>query len=121
MKFNTLFSPNYSKIKRSGNSIKFIILHYTGMQSERVSIKRLTSIKKNRVSSHYLVNRKGKILKMVDEKKIAWHAGKSKWKNFENLNRNSLGIEIVNKGHRFGYEKFTRIQIIKLILYIDHC
>ena len=53
---------------------------------------------------------------MVDEKKIAWHAGKSKWKNFENLNRNSLGIEIVNKGHRFGYEKFTRIQIIKLIL-----
>ncbi len=116
MKFNTLISPNYSKIKRSGNSIKFIILHYTGMQSERVSIKRLTSIKKNRVSSHYLVNRKGKILKMVDEKKIAWHAGKSKWKNFENLNRNSLGIEIVNKGHRFGYEKFTRIQIIKLIL-----
>ena len=82
MKFNTLFSPNYSKIKRSGNSIKFIILHYTGMQSERVSIKRLTSIKKNRVSSHYLVNRKGKILKMVDEKKNSLACRKIKVEKF---------------------------------------
>ena len=46
---------------------------------------------------------------MVDDNKIAWHAGKSKWKKFTDLNKNSIGIELVNKGHEFGYEKFTRI------------
>ncbi len=115
MKFKTIFSPNYLNTKRSTNSIKFIILHYTGMQSERASVKRLTSIK-NSVSAHYLINRKGDIIKMIDEKNIAWHAGKSKWKNFINLNRESIGIEIVNKGHKFGYEKFTKAQISKIIL-----
>ena len=85
------------------------------MQSERASVKRLTSIK-NSVSAHYLINRKGDIIKMIDEKNIAWHAGKSKWKNFINLNRESIGIEIVNKGHKFGYEKFTKAQISKIIL-----
>ncbi len=115
MKFKTIFSPNYTKIIRDKKSIKFIILHYTGMQSERASLKRLTSEKTN-VSAHYLINRNGKIVKMMDEKKIAWHAGKSKWKNFTNLNSKSIGIEIVNKGHKFGYEKFTKKQILKLIL-----
>ena len=67
MKFKTIFSPNYLNTKRSTNSIKFIILHYTGMQSERASVKRLTSIK-NSVSAHYLINRKGDIIKMIDEK-----------------------------------------------------
>ena len=48
----------------------------------------------------------GKVIKMVDDNKEAWHAGKSKWKNFVNLNKFSIGIELVNKGHRFGYENF---------------
>ena len=115
MKFKKVFSANYFNTERNRNSIKFIILHYTGMQSERASIKRLTSIKSN-VSAHYLINRKGAVTKMIDEKKTAWHAGKSKWKNFTNLNKNSIGIEIVNKGHKFGYEKFTKVQILKIIL-----
>ena len=50
---------------------------------------------------------------MVDESKIAWHAGKSRWKNYANLNFNSLGIELVNKGHKLGYETFSPIQIKK--------
>ena len=62
---------------------------------------------KHKVSCHYLIDRKGQILKMVDDNKIAWHAGKSKWKNYINLNKYSIGIELVNKGHEFGYEKFT--------------
>ena len=85
------------------------------MQSERVSIEKLIN-KKSQVSSHYLVNRKGKIIKMVDERYIAWHAGKSKWKNLINLNNQSIGIEIVNKGHQFGYENFSKKQISKLVL-----
>ena len=52
---------------------------------------------------------------MVYENKVAWHAGKSKWKNFKNLNNNSIGIELVNKGHEFGYQNFSNIQITSLI------
>jgi len=115
MKIKIIKSPNYSIKKFSKKNIKFIIIHYTGMQSERVSIERLTN-KKSKVSSHYLISREGKITKMVDEKNIAWHAGKSKWKNFINLNNQSIGIELVNKGRQFGYEDFSQKQILKLVL-----
>ena len=114
MNKNLYLSPNFSKKNRSNNKIKFIIIHYTGMQSEIESIKRLTD-KRSKVSCHYVINRKGKILKIVSETKIAWHAGKSKWKKFKNLNENSLGIELVNKGHKFGYQNFTNSQIKSLI------
>ena len=107
-------SPNYSKKTRKLKDIKFVIIHYTGMQSEIESIERLKDPKK-KVSSHYLINRKGQITKMVDERKTAWHAGKSKWKNFTNLNRYSIGIELVNRGYEFGYQKFSNIQIKSLI------
>ncbi len=108
-------SPNFSKKTRKSNTIKFIIIHYTGMQSEIASIKRLKN-KKAKVSCHYLINKKGEIIQMVPENKIAWHAGISRWKNYRNLNINSIGIELVNKGHRFGYEKFNDLQINKLIV-----
>jgi N-acetylmuramoyl-L-alanine amidase len=115
MKINILHSPNHSTKNRSKNNIKFIVIHYTGMQSERACIRRLTS-KSSQVSTHYLINRKGSIIRMVDEKKTAWHAGKSKWKNLTNLNSQSIGIELVNKGHQFGYENFSKKQITNLIL-----
>ena len=113
-------SPNFSKRSRKDIDIKIIVIHYTGMQSKIESIKRLSS-PKHKVSCHYLIDRKGQIIKMVEENKIAWHAGKSKWKNFSNINKNSIGIELVNKGHEFGYENFTNSQInnlIKLCLYL---
>ena len=110
----TLYSPNYSKKKRKDQDIKFIIIHYTGMQSKVASVNRLLS-KRHKVSCHYLIDQKGIIIKMVEENKVAWHAGKSKWKNFNNLNKNSIGIELVNKGHEFGYQKFSDVQIRKLI------
>ena len=108
------YSPNFSKKNRKISEIKFVIIHYTGMQSEIASINRLKN-PKFKVSCHYLINRKGDIIQMVEDKRIAWHAGKSKWKKFINLNENSIGIELVNKGHRLGYQNFTETQINSLI------
>ena len=114
MKITSYFSPNYSKKTRLKKDIKFVIIHYTGMQSEIESFKRLMD-PQYKVSSHYLINRKGEIIQMVKEKNIAWHAGKSRWKKFKNLNNYSIGIELVNKGHQFGYQNFSRKQISSLI------
>ena len=114
MKIISNFSPNYSRKVRRKSEIKFIIIHYTGMQSEIESINRLKS-QKYKVSCHYLINRKGQVIQMVKDTNIAWHAGKSKWKNFVNLNKNSLGIELVNKGHQNGYQNFSSRQITSLI------
>ena len=108
------FSPNFSKKIRRKRDIKFVIIHYTGMQSEIESIKRLKNPRK-KVSCHYLINRAGLVIQMVKENNIAWHAGKSKWKNYVNLNNNSIGIELVNKGHKFGYQNFSKKQILSLI------
>ena len=84
------------------------------MQSERESINRLCD-PKFKVSSHYLINRKGKVYRLVRDEMIAWHAGKSLWANFRNLNKNSIGVELVNRGHYFGYQNFTSMQIKSLI------
>ena len=71
------FSANFSKKIRSKSDIKFVIIHYTGMQSEIESIKRLKN-NQFQVSCHYIINRKGAITRMVKDENIAWHAGKSK-------------------------------------------
>jgi len=110
----TSYSVNFSKKFRKNKDIKLIVVHYTGMQSRIESVRRLLS-PKHKVSCHYLIDRKGEILKMVDDNKVAWHAGKSKWKNYNNLNKYSIGIELVNKGHELGYEKFTISQVNNLI------
>jgi len=109
-----LYSPNFDKKKRLISSIKLVIIHYTGMQSERESIKRLCN-PLSKVSAHYLVNRNGKIFKLVEDDRIAWHAGKSCWKKYSNLNKNSIGIELINKGHQYGYTSFKKKQISTLV------
>ena len=114
MKIILDLSPNFSKKRRKNSEISYIIIHYTGMQSEIESLKRLKN-KKSNVSCHYLIGKQGNITQLVRENRIAWHAGKSKWKNFKNLNKNSIGIELVNKGHNYGYEKFPLKQIKSLI------
>ena len=113
MKIVRYFSPNFNNKKRSKNLIKTIVIHYTGMQSERESLKRLSN-PKSKVSSHFLINRKGKIYRLIEDNKIAWHAGKSYWGKYKNLNKNSIGIELVNKGHRYGYTNFGKKQINSL-------
>jgi len=108
------YSPNFSTSARIKKKIKYIIYHYTGMSSENKAIKRLTDLNSN-VSCHYFIKRNGQIILMVPELYEAWHAGKSNWKKDISLNKKSLGIEISNKGHEFGYENFSKKQINSLI------
>ena len=114
MKIVSFYSPNFNRKKRSKNVIKIIVIHYTGMQSERESIIRLCN-PKSKVSSHFLINQNGKVFRLVQDNRIAWHAGKSCWERYKNLNKNSIGIELVNKGHRFGYINYKKKQISSLI------
>jgi N-acetylmuramoyl-L-alanine amidase len=108
------YSPNFSPKKRISKQIKFIIFHYTGMKSQSNSLNRLTDIQ-SEVSCHYLIKNNGQIIKIVPDLYIAWHAGKSSWGNYKSLNQNSIGIEITNPGHQFGYKKFTKKQISSLL------
>jgi len=108
------FSPNFNSNKRTTKQIKFIIFHYTGMKSESAAINKLTDIQ-SEVSSHYLIKINGEIIKMVPDLYTAWHAGKSSWKNYRSLNQKSIGIEITNPGHEYGYKKFTQKQIYSLL------
>ena len=84
------------------------------MSSESKAINRLTN-DKSKVSCHYFIKRDGSIILMVPDLYEAWHAGKSNWKKDKSLNSKSLGIEISNKGHQFGYQKFPNKQIKSLI------
>jgi N-acetylmuramoyl-L-alanine amidase len=114
-KINTFnYSPNFNPIKRKSNQIKFIIFHYTGMKKESTAINRLTNIQ-SEVSSHYFIKKNGEIIVMVPDLYIAWHAGKSSWKNFKSLNNNSIGVEISNPGHDFNYKKFSKNQIKSIL------
>ena len=108
------YSPNFNPKKRTSKQIKFIIFHYTGMKSESDALKRLTEIQ-SEVSCHYLIKNNGEIVKIVPDLYIAWHAGKSSWKNYKSLNQNSIGIEITNPGHEYGYKNFTQKQITALV------
>ncbi len=104
------YSPNFNLKKRNPKKIKFIIFHYTGMKKEKDAINRLTNIK-SKVSSHYFIKKNGKVLTLVPDLYIAWHAGVSSWKNYKSLNKNSIGIEISNSGYDYRNEKFNNNQI----------
>ena len=108
------YSANFNPKKRISKQIKFIIFHYTGMKKESDSINRLTDMQ-SEVSCHYLIKNNGEIIKLVPDLYIAWHAGKSSWKDFRSLNQNSIGIEITNPGHEHGYQKFSKKQIFSLL------
>ena len=108
------YSPNFNPKKRKTNQIKFLIFHYTGMRTEKTAIERLTDIK-SRVSAHYLIKQNGEIITLVPDLYTAWHAGKSVWKNYSSLNKDSIGIEIVNPGHDINYKKFSKIQLAALV------
>ena len=108
------YSPNFDPIKRKSRDIKFIIFHYTGMKSEVDATKKLID-PKSKVSSHYLIRNDGKIVILVPDLYIAWHAGVSYWKKFKFLNKNSIGVEISNPGHNFNYKKFSSKQINSIV------
>ena len=109
------YSPNFKSEKRDKKEIRFLIFHYTGMKTEKSAIKKLIDSKSN-VSCHYLIKENGEILTLVPDLYIAWHAGISSWKNYKSLNKNSIGIEITNPGHKWGYKNFSIKQINSLII-----
>ncbi|WP_440921248.1 N-acetylmuramoyl-L-alanine amidase [Candidatus Pelagibacter sp.] len=113
LKMATSYSPNFNFPKRVKNRIKFIIIHYTGMKKESAAIKRLQD-PKSKVSSHYLIKNNGGIINLVPDVYEAWHAGVSSWRHFTSLNQNSIGIEITNPGHQYGYRNFSSKQILSL-------
>jgi len=94
--------------------ITMIVLHYTGMQDGASAIARLRDIEA-KVSSHYLIDEDGTVVRMVDEQHRAWHAGRSHWREIDDVNSASIGIEIVNPGHEFGYRPFPAEQIAALL------
>ena len=87
-----------------------LVIHYTGMQSLDQALQRLMS-SNSQVSAHYLISRKGEIFKLVSEEKRAWHAGVSYWRGETDINSYSIGIELENPGHEFGYSKFPKSQM----------
>lgn len=100
-------SPNFDA---RGANIDTVILHYTGMQTGPEALARLQS-PEARVSAHYLVEENGDVYQLVDERMRAWHAGVSSWKGEGDINARSIGIEIVNPGHEWGYRDFPDVQI----------
>ena len=114
IKTSLYYSPNFDEQKRSKNNVRFLIFHYTGMKNEKSALKKLTEIQ-SQVSSHYFIKKNGQILVLVPDLYVAWHAGISSWKKINSLNKYSIGIEIVNPGHEFGYKKFSANQINSLI------
>ena len=90
--------------------VDLLILHYTGMQTAQAAIDRLRD-PVAQVSSHYVVDEDGTVFRLVPEDRRAWHAGVSHWRGHAALNARSIGIEIVNPGHEFGYRDFPVLQL----------
>lgn len=111
-------SPNWnerpSSTEKGYPDIDTVILHYTGMPTGREALERLCSAE-SEVSAHYLIEENGDIYQLVAPERRAWHAGISSWQGRENMNHTSIGIEIVNPGHEFGYRRFSDRQIERLI------
>ena len=114
IKTREIYSPNFNLRRRKNNQIKFLIFHYTGMKNEKIAIKHLSKIQ-SEVSTNYFIKRNGEIIIMVPDLYVAWHAGISQWEKYKFLNKHSIGIEISNPGHQFGYLSFSKKQIDSLI------
>ncbi len=104
-------SPNFDA---RSLPVTMLVLHYTGMQDAASAIERLTNAEA-KVSAHYLIAEDGQIVQMVSEDDRAWHAGKSYWRGITDVNSASVGIEIVNPGHEWGYRPFPEAQISALV------
>ena len=106
-------SPNFDE-RKDGCLPDMILLHYTGMQTGDAALQRLTAAA-SKVSSHYVVFEDGRIIECVPEEKRAWHAGESSWAGETDINSRSIGIEVVNGGHEFGYTDFPLRQVAAVI------
>jgi N-acetylmuramoyl-L-alanine amidase len=110
---NKIFSPNFNE-RPDDAIIDLLVMHYTGMKTGAEALTRMCD-HNSQVSAHYMVDLDGTVISLVPEDKRAWHAGISCWRGIASLNDTSIGIEIVNPGHEFGYDKFTDEQMQSVI------
>ena len=106
-------SPNFDS-RPDGAPVDMLVLHYTGMRTAAAALDRLTD-PGARVSAHYVVEEDGTVWRLVDERARAWHAGISAWRGETDINGRSVGIELVNPGHEFGYRPFPDAQMEAVI------
>lgn len=111
MSFIAAPSPNFDARTAPPD---MIVLHYTGMATGEAALARMCD-PDAKVSAHYMVEEDGRIFSLVPEERRAWHAGKSYWKGESDINALSVGVEIVNPGHAFGYRAFPDVQIEAVI------
>tara|TARA_B100000676_G_scaffold235202_1_gene234875 strand:- start:124 stop:816 length:693 start_codon:yes stop_codon:yes gene_type:complete len=102
-------SPNFDA-RETGVPVDMLVMHYTGMPSGEEALSRLTDAE-YQVSAHYMIEEDGRVFALVDEADRAWHAGVSYWRGHRNINARSIGIELVNPGHEFGYRGFPEVQM----------
>jgi len=106
-------SPNFND-RPEGVPIDMLVIHYTGMRSAKAALTRMCDPAAE-VSAHYMIDEAGDIVALVAEDKRAWHAGLSFWRGETNVNGRSIGIELANPGHEFGYRPFPEAQMAALI------
>jgi len=106
-------SPNQGP-RPADATVDMLVLHYTGMADAAAALGRLTDPAAE-VSAHYLIDEEGTVHRLVDEARRAWHAGMASWRGHTDINDRSIGIELVNPGHEFGYRPFPEAQIMALI------
>jgi N-acetylmuramoyl-L-alanine amidase len=107
-------SPNQDDRPGGAAAIDMLMLHYTGMQSAQAAIDRLRD-PEAKVSSHYVIDEEGSVFRLVAEQRRAFHAGISYWRGRRVLNDCSIGIEIVNPGHEWGYRPFPAVQMAQVV------
>lgn len=105
-------SPNFND-RPAGMPVDMLVLHYTGMVSGISALRRLCD-PDAKVSAHYLVDEDGTVYRLVPEEKRAWHAGLASWRGERDVNGRSIGIELVNPGHEYGYRDFPAPQMAAL-------
>ena len=106
-------SPNHNA-RPEGQAADILLLHYTGMESAEAALARLCDPAAE-VSAHYCIDEDGTLYVMVPEARRAWHAGRASWAGENDINGRSIGIELVNPGHEFGYRAFPESQMARLI------
>ena len=106
-------SPNFGERRLAVNP-SIIVIHYTGMNTAKEALDRLCDHESG-VSAHYFIEEDGNVLQLVEDDKRAWHAGDSYWNGENDINSHSIGIELVNPGHEFGYSEFKEPQVASLI------
>ena len=108
-------SPNFDARARAPD---MIVLHYTGMPTGAAALARLRD-PAAKVSAHWLIEEDGRKFRLVDEERRAWHAGRSFWAGESDINGVSIGVEIANPGHEFGYRDFPEAQIAAVVSLLD--